>query len=482
MADYPLLPPDFVKLTRLLLTPKGVVVSVLPENVAQLQLLFRRYGVWFPWQQCSADTWLNIRQQYYGEHSNHFSTQVHNEALDELVQTLAEPDTRFLQDDDAPVIRFIDEMIAEALSRNASDIHVESYPYGLVIRFRVDGFLQEVSRSDSRLAAPLVSRLKIMAALDIAERRLPQDGRILFHHPEKEVDIRISFIPVAEGERVVLRLLARTQFSSTLDAIGMAPGLCNQVRPLLAQPHGMILITGPTGSGKSTSLYTFLQEIYAPEKNILTIEDPVEYQIAGIGQTQVNTKAGMTFSRGLRALLRQDPDVVMIGEIRDAETAGIAVQASLTGHMVLSTLHTNTAVGAVSRLRDMGVESYLLASVLSGVLSQRLVRVLCPHCRQPAEASLPVGRQPERHYTPKGCGACNWSGYKGRTGIHELMVVDDSVRALIHAGGSDADIGKASGMAERSLFMDGLAKVNAGITSLDELLRVTVQVAREEPF
>jgi len=325
----------------------------------------------------------------------------------------------------------------------------------------------------------MVSRIKVMASLDIAEKRLPQDGRIALRVAGRPVDVRVSTIPTAAGERVVLRLLDKQAGRLTLDALGMGAATRDAVDALIGQPHGILLVTGPTGSGKTTTLYAALSRLDRKTRNILTVEDPVEYELDGVGQTPVNAKIDMTFARALRAILRQDPDVVMIGEIRDLETAQIAVQASLTGHLVLATLHTNDAPGAVTRLADMGVEPYLLASTLAGVLAQRLVRKLCPACRSPhepdaAERSAFAGGAPERIYRAVGCAACNFTGYKGRTGIYELLTVDEDLRRLVHDTAAERDIReKALALGMVRLREDGLRWVREGVTSLDEVLRVT---------
>jgi general secretion pathway protein E len=316
-----------------------------------------------------------------------------------------------------------------------------------------------------------------MAKLDIAEKRVPQDGRISLKVGGREIDIRVSTMPSSAGERVVLRLLDKEAGRLSLDSIGMPANLRKQLTELLLRPHGILLVTGPTGSGKSTTLYAGLTEINDQTRNILTVEDPIEYNIEGIGQTQVNVKADMTFARGLRAMLRQDPDVVMVGEIRDRETAEIAVQASLTGHLVLSTLHTNSAVGAITRLRDMGIEPFLLASSLLGVLAQRLVRVLCSHCKEPHKASPMeqafLGLSGVTVYRAKGCEHCNNSGYRGRTGIYELLVVDEQVRQLIHSEDTEETIVQTVRPHARSIRDDGIDRVRAGVTTLEEVLRVT---------
>ncbi|WP_059122979.1 type II secretion system ATPase GspE [Vibrio sp. MEBiC08052] len=386
-------------------------------------------------------------------------------------------------DDDAPIIKLINAMLSEAIKEEASDIHIETFETSLSIRFRVDGMLREVLSPSRKLAPLLVSRVKVMAKLDIAEKRVPQDGRISLRIGGRAVDVRVSTMPSSHGERVVMRILDKNATQMDLYSLGMTEKVFVRFRELLQRPHGILLVTGPTGSGKSTTLYAGLQELDRNEKNILTVEDPIEFDIDGIGQTQVNPKVDMTFARGLRAILRQDPDVVMVGEIRDLETAQIAVQASLTGHLVLSTLHTNTAIGAVTRLRDMGIESFLVSSSLVGVLAQRLVRTLCPDCKQPFAAEKEQRElfdvqddEPLTLYAPKGCEKCHYKGYRGRTGIHELLVIDEKVKSLIHTEAGEQAVEQQVRESCPSIRMDGLNKVQAGITTLEEVLRVTEEV------
>jgi general secretion pathway protein E len=389
-----------------------------------------------------------------------------------LAEELPEQGDLLESDDGAPIIRLINAMLSEAIKEGASDVHIETFERYLSIRFRIDGVLREILQPQRRLAALLVSRIKVMARLDIAEKRIPQDGRIALRIGGRAIDVRVSTLPANHGERVVLRLLDKNSVPLDLAALGMAPALCQQVSELLAQPHGIILVTGPTGSGKSTTLYAGLSQLNSKERNILTVEDPIEYDLPGIGQTQVNGKVDMTFARGLRAILRQDPDVVMVGEIRDGETAAIAVQASLTGHLVLSTLHTNSAAGAVTRLQDMAVEPFLLATSLLAVLAQRLVRVLCPACRHPWVVEegqpLPAG---SRVYRAVGCSACNASGYRGRTAIHELLRIDDVLRGAIQRGEGEAVLEQR--LQGGTLYQCGLDLVLAGTTTLEEVTRVT---------
>ncbi|MGL6161829.1 type II secretion system ATPase GspE [Microbulbifer sp.] len=394
-----------------------------------------------------------------------------------VADSLPETEDLLEQEDDAPIVKLINAIFAESLKQGASDIHIETFEKRLVVRFRVDGVLREVLQPRRALAPLLVSRIKVMAKLDIAEKRVPQDGRISLLMAGREVDVRVSTMPSSAGERVVMRLLDKQAGKMDMGKLGMADRDLKVITELLGRPHGILLVTGPTGSGKTTTLYAGLASINNREKNILTVEDPVEYNLEGVGQTQVNTKADMTFARGLRAILRQDPDVVMVGEIRDLETMQIAIQASLTGHLVLSTLHTNTALGAVTRLVDMGIEPFLLSSSLIGVLAQRLVRVLCPKCRQPHTADASecrlLGVEEAVIYRPAGCEHCSHSGYVGRVGIYELVPVNDVIRQLIHDRASESKLVTEARKVASSIREDGVAKVLAGVTSLEEVVRVT---------
>lgn len=389
------------------------------------------------------------------------------------------PQTADLLDaqDDAPVIRLINALIAEAVRTKASDIHVEPYEKTLSVRLRVDGVLREVLSFPSRMTPVIVSRIKVMARLDIAEKRVPQDGRISIALGGKTVDVRVSTLPARFGERVVMRILDKEAARLDLDALGMPAETTARFKQALAQPNGIILVTGPTGSGKTTTLYAALTLLNDPGRNILTVEDPVEYAIDGIGQTQINPKVGMTFATGLRAILRQDPDIVMVGEIRDVDTAEIAIQAALTGHLVLSTVHTNSAVGAITRLKDMGVEPFLLSSTVTAVLAQRLVRRLCPSCKEtykPDEAERALlGAGPDTLiYRPSGCGRCGHTGYEGRVGTYELIVADDTLRRMIHDGADEQDLSAHAFRRAETLAQSGFAHVLAGVTSLEEVLRV----------
>ncbi len=400
--------------------------------------------------------------------------------LASLARELNEPADLLESADDAPIIRLINALLGEAIVEGASDIHIEPFEHRLAIRLRVDGVMREIMQPPAAVAPLIVSRIKIMSKLDIAERRLPQDGRISLKVANRPVDVRVSTIPSGHGERVVLRLLDKQAGRLRLEQIGMDAQTTARLDELIHRPHGIFLVTGPTGSGKTTTLYAALSRLNDRSRNIMTVEDPIEYLIDGIAQTQVNMKVDMTFARGLRAILRQDPDIVMVGEIRDLETAQIAIQASLTGHLVLSTLHTNTAIGAVTRLRDMGTEQFLLSSSVIGVLAQRLVRNLCRHCMRPREAdsvtrtwlaladddTTPI-------YEAVGCDACNRIGFRGRTAIYELIVVDDTLRRLIHDGASEQALEAHARRHSPSLADVGRRAVLAGMTTAEELLRVT---------
>lgn len=407
-----------------------------------------------------------------------------DEALDlnDLAQGLPKAEDLLDSQDDAPVIRLLNALFSQAIKQQASDIHIETFEENVIVRFRVDGILHQVLMLNRMLAPLLISRLKVMAKLDIAEKRLPQDGRISLRIAGHSIDVRMSTLPSSYGERVVLRLLDRQAAKLDLNLLGMADNTFKNIQKLIKNPHGILLVTGPTGSGKTTSLYAMLTRLNESTRNILTVEDPIEYDLAGIGQTQVNTKVNMSFAKGLRAILRQDPDVVMIGEIRDIETAEIAVQASLTGHLVLSTLHTNTAIGAIARLRDMGVEPFLLASSVIGLIAQRLVRTLCKHCKQAqtvneSEKEILQCEDNTTIYHPKGCEHCNFTGYLGRSGIYEVITVDDTLLTMVHHGENEPTMERHIRKNTPSIRRDGLRRVLAGDTTVEEVLRV---VTKEE--
>lgn len=400
--------------------------------------------------------------------------------LFDLMQELPKSEDLLEKQDDAPIIRLLNALLSEAIKDSASDVHIETFEDHITIRFRVDGILREVLEPQRILAPLIVSRIKIMAKLDIAEKRLPQDGRITLRIAGRAVDVRVSTMPTSHGERVVLRLLDKQNARLDLEQLGMETHSFTLMKKLIAIPHGIILVTGPTGSGKTTTLYAALTSLNNNTRNILTVEDPIEFDLAGIGQTQVNFKVNMTFAKGLRAILRQDPDVVMVGEIRDLETAQIAIQASLTGHLVLSTLHTNSAIGAITRLDDMGIEPFLISSSLIGVLAQRLMRLLCKECKKSALATereceiLGIdAHQPPTIYRPEGCAKCRNSGYSGRSGVYELIVIDDTLRTMIHSKASEQNMKKYARTLFPSIRHDGYRRVLAGDTSLEEILRVT---------
>ena len=402
--------------------------------------------------------------------------------LARLLQDIPKAEDLLGSTSDAPVIRMINALLLQALRERASDIHFEPYEGRSVVRFRIDGVLRDVIEPPRALHAALVSRLKVMASMDIAEKRLPQDGRMALKLGDKSVDVRVSTLPTGPGERVVLRLLDKDTAWLDLTALGMSADTLVAIDRLIREPHGIVLVTGPTGSGKTTTLYAAMSRLPRGAVNVMTVEDPIEFALDGVGQTQVNPRIELTFARALRSILRQDPDIIMIGEIRDLETAQIAVQASLTGHLVLATLHTNDAVSAVTRLSDMGVEPYLLASSVLGVLAQRLVRCLCPACRRAApptagEANLAaeLGLPPMRQlYQPVGCTECGNTGYRGRTGVYELVLVDEALRRLIHDRAGEPALREVYARGGgRSLAVDGARWLADGTTSLAELLRVS---------
>ena len=449
---YPL-PYAYARSSQLLLEDDGQQLLLWhgPEPDFQaLSEVQRKYAV-PQWQSLDAQQLAQRISAAYAQGESSAArvvSEVESDAdLSRMMQELPAVEDLLETADDAPIIRMLNALLTQAARDGASDIHIEPYERHSIVRFRVDGDLREVVQPNRALHAALISRLKIMADLDISEKRLPQDGRISLRLGTRAIDVRVSTLPSAHGERAVLRLLDKSGAKLTLEAVGMQGQTLERIESLIRQPHGIILVTGPTGSGKTTTLYAALQRLDASHGNIMTVEDPIEYELAGVGQTQVNAKIDLTFAKALRAILRQDPDVIMIGEIRDFETAQIAIQASLTGHLVLATLHTNDAPSAVTRLIDMGVEPFLLSSSLLGVLAQRLVRKI--------DATEP-------------------SGYKGRTGVFELLVVNDAIRSQIHGQASEAEI-RAAALAGGMTLMrdDGERLVRAGITTAEEVLRVT---------
>ena len=422
--------------------------------------------------------------------------ETHREAAEQAIEdmgddvNLEEPIDLIDVVDEAPIIKLLNSLLFRAVKERASDIHFEPFERDIIVRFRIDGVLHNILTLPKRFQASVTSRIKIMASLNIAEKRLPQDGRIGLKIAGKDVDIRVSLIPTSFGERVVLRLLDKSGYLLRLTDIGLSKDMQATFNKLIRLSHGIILVTGPTGSGKTTTLYASLTEINSPDKNIITIEDPVEYQVKGIGQVQVNPKIELTFAKGLRSILRQDPDAIMVGEIRDLETAEIAIQASLTGHLVFSTLHTNDSAGAITRLIDMGIEPFLVSSSVVAIMAQRLIRILCTHCKKEYTPTIPelkeLGIETTRTYghtiyLPVGCDKCMQTGYRGRTGIYELLLVNDEIRnQILQNVNSQVIKNKAIEIRMTTLRMDGSAKVLAGITSIEEVLRVTQEDIQED--
>ncbi|WDY58357.1 type II secretion system ATPase GspE [Pseudomonas sp. PSKL.D1] len=478
----------FARRHGILLDQQDVQPCLLMREGASLHSLseaLRQLGAGWPLRCVDASTFAERLAHCYGDTQDAAQTLVQgiDQQIDltRLSEELPQTSDLLDQQGDAPIIRLLNALLSEAVRSGASDIHLETFEEQLRVRMRIDGVMREVLSPPRALSAFLVSRIKVMARLDIAQKRIPQDGRISLRLAGREVDVRVSTLPAAHDERVVLRLLDKQAVRLDIEHMHMQEGTRSAFLSLLAKPNGIVLVTGPTGSGKTTTLYTALSVLNQVTRNILTVEDPIEYHLPGIGQTPVNTKVDMTFARGLRAILRQDPDVVMVGEIRDRETADIAVQASLTGHLVLSTLHTNSALGAISRLTDMGVDPCLLASSLSGVMAQRLVRKLCPHCKVgSAPDSATVGLLghpvdlPSVVFRPKGCEACH-QGYSGRLALHELIIVTPDLAEAIHERNSPSHLLELARQHTPSLFQHGVLRVCEGETSVEELLRVAGQ-------
>nr|WP_174506680.1 type II secretion system ATPase GspE [Acinetobacter sp. Marseille-Q1620] len=482
------IPYSFAKRHGVLLRYEGDQVYIVRrQDTAQIAIQeARRYlGRPAQYQICANDEFDHLLSSSYAGETGE-SQQVaagledHPDLLS-LADQVPETEDLMDQEDDAPIVRLINALLSEAIRVGASDIHIESFEKKLSVRLRVDGQLREIVQPRRELAPLLVSRIKVMAKLDIAEKRIPQDGRISLRLAGREVDVRVSTLPSSHGERVVMRLLDKQAGRLNMSHLGLMANDYERLTQLVHRPHGIILVTGPTGSGKTTTLYAALSDLNNGSKNILTAEDPIEYQLEGIGQTQVNTKVDMTFARALKAMLRQDPDVVMVGEIRDLETAEIAVQASLTGHLVLSTLHTNTAIGAVTRLKDMGIEPFLLSSSLIGVIAQRLVRTLCPHCvtwRDASDFEKDVFNHLEvdenlKLPQPNGCEHCSHIGFIGRTAIYEIVPIDEPMRRLVHGNAAEYELEGYARQHTGSIRDDGLRKILKGKTTLEEVLRVT---------
>lgn len=482
-----LIPPDLAYRHHILplsATATGIKVAVVdPFNTAVSEDIRMVTGLTAELVFANPQEIQRLVEEHYMRRMIADTTDEDVEILDESSEELGDLERMARE---ATVIKFVNLILRQAVQEHASDVHVEPFEKDLRVRYRIDGVLHEISSPPKRLQAAVISRLKIMAGLDIAERRLPQDGRIKTKIAGREVDIRISTIPTLYGESVVLRLLDRSAMNYSLDNIGMQPDTMEQMSRVIEVPHGMILVTGPTGSGKSTTLYSILQKAYSPEKKVITIEDPVEYQFDGINQIQVHPKIGLTFATGLRHILRHDPDIIMVGEIRDGETAEIAVHSALTGHLVFSTLHTNDAAGAVTRLLDMGIEPYLVTSSVEALIAQRLVRTICRNCIEPYEAPMAelikIGKGDSHHtlHRGRGCDQCKRTGYKGRTAIYEVLLMDDAIRSLVLEHAPATSVAEAAcqrGM--RTLREDGWLKVVQGITTIDEVVRVTQEDGME---
>lgn len=447
-----------------------------PEALLEVQ---RRFGGGLAFEPVAEEAFESAVAAAYRDSAGGTMDLADTDDLATLADSAAAVDDLLDSRDDSPVIRLINALLLQAVRDGASDIHVETQEKRLIVRFRVDGVLRDIVEPKRALAPLLVSRIKVMARLDIAEKRVPQDGRVTLRVGGYDIDVRVSTIPTQHGERVVMRLLDRGSTGLDTAALGMSDRDSELFLRLLDKPHGVLLVTGPTGSGKTTTLYTALTHLNDRKRNIMTVEDPIEYELAGVAQTQVNAKTGMTFARGLRAILRQDPDVIMVGEIRDQETAEVAVRSSMTGHFVLSTLHTNSAIGSITRLIDMGVERYLLAPMVVGLIAQRLVRRLCEHCRwqdraTEADSALLGGaiKPGKKLWRARGCDECHGEGYKGRMALYEVVAADDDLRRMIHDGASEAQLTAAARKAGPSLLDDGVAKLRAGLTTAEEVARV----------
>ena len=464
---------------------QGEAAAILhPKHLAQGLNHLSRLGLELPVYQVDLESFERLHNKFLELLSGSEFQEVQSaseewiEAESELLEFIQNAQDLLSDEASAPIIKLVNSLFFQAIRKGASDIHIESHEHKGEVRLRIDGALKKHLELDRRIASLVINRIKVISNLDISERRLPQDGRTQVKISGKTLDVRVSILPTYHGERVVMRILMQSEHIPTLEELGFDEEVTRSFYRLLSHSHGMILVTGPTGSGKSTTLHSFLQHITSPDKNVLTIEDPVEYNAENINQIQVNEKVGLSFAAGLRSILRQDPDVVMVGEIRDQETAQIAVQAALTGHLMLSTLHTNDATSSLTRLMDMGIENYLLSSTLLGVLAQRLVRKLCPHCKAPVplkeEDALTAGLDPNRKYFGAlGCAQCDYTGYRGRQAVGELFVIDEQVRGMMVGGLNDHEIRermKAQGM---HTIADRLrALVESGITSYDEALRV----------
>ena len=478
-----ILPYDFVKENDVLAFNDGNSFTVIsPNNLSndiyhEIQRFLKSN---FTFSLCNANYFNDLLTNSFS--INNDSTELSEELTDEFdlksfAGSISATEDLLSGSNDTPIIKLINGIISQAVKNRASDIHFEPYEESLIVRFRVDGILKEILKHDSKISSVLISRIKIISGLDISERRLPQDGRVSLSLGDKNIDVRVSTLPSSYGERVVLRLLDKQASQINIDDLGLPSVILQNYKSSLKNPEGIILFTGPTGSGKTTTLYSGLRYLSDSSQNILTVEDPIEYTLTGIGQTQVNTKTGYTFAKGLRAILRQDPDVVMVGEMRDVETAQIGIQASLTGHLVLSTVHTNSAVAAITRLRDMGIESFLLASSLRTIISQRLVRRLCLKCKKqelPSKRSIALFNldSDKKVFISSGCEACSNTGYQGRIAIAECIQVDKSLKEMIHNNASENLISDHVFKNNQSIDEASSNLISKGITSCEELIRI----------
>ena len=478
-----ILPYDFVKENDVLAFNDGNSFTVIsPNNLSndiyhEIQRFLKSN---FTFSLCNANYFNDLLTNSFS--INKDSTELSEELTDEFdlksfAGSISATEDLLSGSNDTPIIKLINGIISQAVKNRASDIHFEPYEESLIVRFRVDGILKEILKHDSKISSVLISRIKIISGLDISERRLPQDGRVSLSLGDKNIDVRVSTLPSSYGERVVLRLLDKQASQINIDDLGLPSVILQNYKSSLKNPEGIILFTGPTGSGKTTTLYSGLRYLSDSSQNILTVEDPIEYTLTGIGQTQVNTKTGYTFAKGLRAILRQDPDVVMVGEMRDVETAQIGIQASLTGHLVLSTVHTNSAVAAITRLRDMGIESFLLASSLRTIISQRLVRRLCLKCKKqelPSKTSIALFNldSDKKVFISSGCEACSNTGYQGRIAIAECIQVDKSLKEMIHNNASENLISDHVFKNNQSIDEASSDLISKGITSCEELIRI----------
>ena len=476
------LPYEFVKENQLILVNNDPVEIMSPNSITRdmYHEIQRFIGSSFNITKCTSAEFNDYITNIFSSESvaNDISEELTDSFdLESFAGSISATEDLLSGNDDAPIIKLINGIISKAIKLRASDIHFEPYEDQIVIRYRVDGILKEVLTQDSKISSVLISRLKIMSGLDISERRLPQDGRVSLSLGDKNIDVRVSSLPSSHGERIVLRILDKQSAQINIDDLGLPEKILLNYKNSLKNPEGIILFTGPTGSGKTTTLYAGLRYLSDSSQNILTVEDPIEYTLKGIGQTQVNPKTGYTFAKGLRAILRQDPDVVMVGEMRDVETAQIGIQSSLTGHLVLSTVHTNSAVAAIARLRDMGIESYLLASSLKTIIAQRLVRRLCNNCKtvDTTDDETLKNLNLEKAavvYKANGCEECLDSGYKGRIAIAECLQVDKKIKEMIHNNSAEAEIQDYAFQNNESIDQASTNLILSGITSCDEILRI----------